>query len=369
MTTDNDPEGEIDPERRTTITAIGSLGIGLAGLVGMIDVADGRYGRDRGRSRGNERGRGRGGGCGKWCRGRGQGRERDRGRGYERDHPHYDDDTRWDDEGDGGWRDDERRRTRDGEETEDERSRDEDGREDEGDGQDGDGEEDAGDVQRDPTDPEEEGREESEEEESEGTEEREESGDGESEEPEEEEGEEPEGGDETESGEREEDDEQLQDGESEEREDQERRETDAGTAGVAGRIEARIHVEVNEYRAEQGLDALSFDEALADVARDHSRDMNDRDYFSHDAPDGSGPGDRLDAAGIDCGGWAENIAYEYDSRFSAEDADSVADSIVQGWIDSAGHRRNVLGDYGEQGVGVDVRDDGRVMATQLFCSR
>lgn len=59
---------------------------------------------------------------------------------------------------------------------------------------------------------------------------------------------------------------------------------------------------------------------------------------------------------------------EYDSSFSAEDADSVADSIVQGWINSSGHRRNILGDYDEQGIGVDIRDDGRVMATQLFCT-
>lgn len=96
--------------------------------------------------------------------------------------------------------------------------------------------------------------------------------------------------------------------------------------------------------------------------------MNDRDYFSHDAPDGSGPGDRLDAAGIDCTGWAENSAYEYDTSFSPEDADSVADSIVQGWIDSPGHERNLVGDYDEQGIGVDIRDDGRVMATQRFCT-
>lgn len=72
--------------------------------------------------------------------------------------------------------------------------------------------------------------------------------------------------------------------------------------------------------------------------------MNDRDYFSHDASDGSGPGDRLDAAGIDCTGWAENIAYEYHSSFSLQDADS----IVQGWIDSPGHERNLVGDYNEQ---------------------
>lgn len=95
--------------------------------------------------------------------------------------------------------------------------------------------------------------------------------------------------------------------------------------------------------------------------------MAAQDYFAHVSPSGEGLGDRLDQAGIDCRGWAENIAYEYDSGFSAGDAASVADSIVQGWIDSDGHRRNIRGEYSEEGVGVAVADD-TVYATQMFCS-
>lgn len=143
---------------------------------------------------------------------------------------------------------------------------------------------------------------------------------------------------------------------------------DETDVSVATRIEMRIHEEVNDYRQANGLDPLVFDDELAAVARAHSQDMNDRDYLSHVSPDGDGPGDRLDDAGIDCNAWAENIALEYDPSFSEDDADSVAESIVAGWISSPGHRQNILGDYDEQGIGVDIRDDGRVVATQLFCS-
>lgn len=136
---------------------------------------------------------------------------------------------------------------------------------------------------------------------------------------------------------------------------------------VAAQIESRIHSEVNEYREENDLDPLEQSDDLAAVAREHSADMAEQDYFSHTSPDGNGPGDRLEAAGIDCSGWAENLAYETDSEFSADDAQSVADSIVQGWIDSDGHRQNLLGDFEEEGIGVDVRNN-TVTATQMFCS-
>lgn len=72
----------------------------------------------------------------------------------------------------------------------------------------------------------------------------------------------------------------------------------------------------------------------------------------------------MDDAGIDCESWAENVAPEFDSSFSDEDADS----IVVGWIGFPGHRTNLLGDYDEHGIGVEVRDDGGVVATQLLRS-
>ena len=301
MTSDNNTDGDIDPERRTAIKTMGFFGAGLTGLIRRDDgtpVPPAQV-QDRIREIWEDRHRY---GRGKWCRGRGKGKGQEYGDGYERDHPHFDDDARWRDDGE----------PRDG------------------DREDGEGDPELGEPVTGSPDgsPEEDPDEDPFRDPDEGTE-----GDG---------------------------DEEPDEGSEEDQD-----ETDAS---VATQIEMRIHEEVNEYRQANGLDPLVFDDELAAVARDHSQDMNERDYFSHTSPEGDGPGDRLDDAGIDCTGWAENIAYEFDPSFSEEDAASVAESIVTGWINSDGHRRNILGDYDEEGVGVDISDDGRIMATQMFCS-
>ena len=109
----------------------------------------------------------------------------------------------------------------------------------------------------------------------------------------------------------------------------------------------------NVERAKAGCGALRTDSRLAAAAQAHSRDMVDRDYFSHTSPDGEGPGDRAAAAGYDR--WSgENIAAGY----------PTAAAVVQGWMDSAGHRANILNcDSKATGVGYDPR---RNMWTQMF---
>ena len=65
---------------------------------------------------------------------------------------------------------------------------------------------------------------------------------------------------------------------------------------------------VNAIRAENDLPAYEYDEKLADVARAHSQDMIDREFFDHTNPDGDQPWDRMSAAGIRWYAAAENIA-------------------------------------------------------------
>ena len=88
---------------------------------------------------------------------------------------------------------------------------------------------------------------------------------------------------------------------------------------------------VNEHRLEVGCDALEWHAGVADVAQAHSADMVERDFFAHTNPDGESPFDRLTAAGIDFGAAAENIAYGYPG----------AEAVLQGWLDSSGHRQNI----------------------------
>lgn len=88
----------------------------------------------------------------------------------------------------------------------------------------------------------------------------------------------------------------------------------------------------NEIRAQYGLNVLAWDDALAEVGREHCIDMAARDYFNHDTPEGVTPMERMHNAGI----WriyaGENIA--------AGQIDPQ--SVVEAWMESTGHRENIL---------------------------
>ena len=67
-------------------------------------------------------------------------------------------------------------------------------------------------------------------------------------------------------------------------------------------LELKIHELINIEREKHGLKPLAYDKALALVARYHSGDMADRDYFSHTTPEGLEPMDRGFSFGYyDCG--------------------------------------------------------------------
>lgn len=123
----------------------------------------------------------------------------------------------------------------------------------------------------------------------------------------------------------------------------------------AAGLETGVIEATNAVRAEAGCGPLRVDERLTAAARAHSRDMRVRDFFSHENPDGESPADRAAAAGYDSWG-AENIA------MGQQDADAVMDA----WMKSPGHRKNILNcDYQAIGVGVDVGDGGPWW-TQMF---
>ncbi|SDY31919.1 Uncharacterized conserved protein YkwD, contains CAP (CSP/antigen 5/PR1) domain [Geodermatophilus africanus] len=119
--------------------------------------------------------------------------------------------------------------------------------------------------------------------------------------------------------------------------------------------EAAVLALVNQARAAAGCGAVTADPALAAVARAHSADMRDRDYFSHASPEGLSPFDRAEQAGIDYSR-AENIAYGQ--------ADAAA--VMKAWLESPGHRANILDcELTRLGVGV-AEGTGGPWWTQLF---
>ena len=137
-------------------------------------------------------------------------------------------------------------------------------------------------------------------------------------------------------------------------------------------LELKVHAGINAERAKHGGSPLQWDEGLASVARAHSNDMTGRDYFSHDTPEGLDPTDRLHRAGLNCRkgyryGIAENIAIET----TLGNLDRTALEAVRGWINSPGHRTNLLnGEYNKTGVGASFgtwRGYKAVYLTQVFC--
>jgi len=160
-------------------------------------------------------------------------------------------------------------------------------------------------------------------------------------------------------------------------------------SGFDGRVvEQHIYELTNSEREDVGLSALSRVHIIDSIARDHSQDMSDRDYFEHDSPEGLDPTDRGDRAGYDCRkdygsyytyGLAENISYGYTyssytvsgvtTSYSWLDGEEdLAREIVTGWMNSPGHRENILDDsYNRIGIGVVINDDEEVYSTQNFC--
>jgi uncharacterized protein YkwD len=98
----------------------------------------------------------------------------------------------------------------------------------------------------------------------------------------------------------------------------------------------------NLQRAQHGCAPLRADSRLRTAARRHSADMHLRHYFEHNSLDGTSPWTRIKAAGYRMPG-AENIAQGY----------PTAQTVVQGWMRSPGHRANIL-NCGLKAVGIGV---------------
>jgi len=152
-------------------------------------------------------------------------------------------------------------------------------------------------------------------------------------------------------------------------------------------LEKRIHLLINAEREKNGLSSLTWNEALCGVSRKHSSDMAKRGYFSHVSPDGHDFSYRYKQEGYQCevrgqvnvyytGG--ENIFQNnlYDRvmitngvrQYDWNSLDRIAETTVDGWMKSPGHRKNILMPYWvSEGIGVSISPDDKVYITQNFC--
>ncbi len=109
---------------------------------------------------------------------------------------------------------------------------------------------------------------------------------------------------------------------------------------------------INSSRAEEGKSPLVMDPVLTECAM--QRAAENAVYYSHTRPNGQSCFSILESGKHGSAG--ENIAAGYTS----------AASVMNGWLNSPGHYRNIMGDYKTVGVGCFYQSDGTIFWVQLF---
>ena len=114
---------------------------------------------------------------------------------------------------------------------------------------------------------------------------------------------------------------------------------------------------VNKERASRGLSTLKHNWELSRVARYKSEDMKNKNYFSHTSPTYGTPFQMMKSFGISYKTAGENIARGY----------STPAAVVNGWMNSSGHRANILNSSFTE-IGVGYYSDGNYW-TQMFIGK
>jgi uncharacterized protein YkwD len=127
--------------------------------------------------------------------------------------------------------------------------------------------------------------------------------------------------------------------------------TCSGDAIQLSTAEKRVFELQNKARARHGLKALCVHPALTKAARAHSKEMIEKDYFSHDSFNGETVGQRLKRFGYTYSGYSyyligENIGSRCGSGHTPYD-------MFKWWMSSPDHRASILNkDFRQVGIGI-----------------
>ena len=120
-------------------------------------------------------------------------------------------------------------------------------------------------------------------------------------------------------------------------------------------IQNAILIHINEYRQKHGLSPLKMDNRIVKEAKNHSIDMaNHTMTFGHKYF--KSRIDRLHSQIKNSNAGAENVAYNYKD----------AQDVVNNWVRSPGHKRNIDGNYNLTGIGIARDKKGKIYFTQIF---
>jgi uncharacterized protein YkwD len=112
----------------------------------------------------------------------------------------------------------------------------------------------------------------------------------------------------------------------------------------------------NNARAEAKLPALELDAKLVEAAQLHARDMSEHQKMSHQGSDGSTPAERVKRQSFHSLRTAENIA----------SGQRTVEAVVKTWLNSPGHKRNILGDFSRIGAAKSTDKQGEPYWCAVF---
>lgn len=137
-----------------------------------------------------------------------------------------------------------------------------------------------------------------------------------------------------------------------------------GSALAQSALELEVLQRTNQVRQERGLRPLQWDPLAYKAALGHAQDMLQRNFFAHQNPEGLGAAERMRAAGVLEVTVGENLA-----SFEGYPDPEIPQRALAGWMNSPGHRANLLKpEFTHLGVAL-VRQGRRVMVVQNFIGR
>lgn len=134
------------------------------------------------------------------------------------------------------------------------------------------------------------------------------------------------------------------------------------TSNFMAQVEQLIYNKVNEERVANGVSPLSYNTTMEKYARIKSQDMGDKNYFDHKDLNGNLITTNMKNDGVSYRAWGENIAY----ISGVSDPNALAQQFMTNWMNSEGHRKNILSNnFSSIGIGV-YKVGNKVYATQEF---
>jgi uncharacterized protein YkwD len=139
-------------------------------------------------------------------------------------------------------------------------------------------------------------------------------------------------------------------------------------------LELKLFERINQERIKYGLPPLKWNEELSEVARAHSIEMAENNYFAHEGLDCKKVDYRVSKKGIFYTIVGENLLqislinnYLYDPKTleirkrEYRTLDELVEESVKSWMDSPGHRKNILNkDFDETGIGIAIQNVPKV---------